>query len=381
MRINSPYLRAVTVVSGFIIGAGIFGVAYTWSHSGYFIGLLELIGLSAVITLAHLMFGEIILRTKTNHRLPGLAALYLGRRGKRLAAISNILGGLGALLAYVIIGGTFLWQLTGTIFPFGQFSYQLIFFLFMGTLVISGLRMVAKVEYVLTLLMIGTILFIVAWGAPHVRLENLLLPGRWYYALLPFGVLVFSLGGWAAIPEAKEVLGQERKKLKSVILAGSLIAAFITALFASAILGISGKGTTEEAIDGLLPVLGYGVVTAGTVFGVLAIATSFLILGIYLQETLQFDFKLPKDISAALTLGVPFALFLLGARSFIKVISITGGVFGAIDVILIMLIYRVAVRRGERKPEYSLSVPGFFIWLVIGAFVIGGLYEIIAVLL
>lgn len=378
MFIDRVYLRAVATVAGFIIGAGIFGVAFSWSQAGYFVGVAELAVIALIILTAHLMFGEVLLRSEGHHRLPGLAALYLGEGAGKLAVITNVFGAFGALLAYTIIGGTFMWELAGTIFPIGLFAYQILFFAFMSVLVAAGLRLAAKVELILTILLILIILFIVGWAMPHLSLDNLFIKGNFYNTLLPFGVLIFSLGGWAAIPEAKEILDKNLRRLKSVIIWGSLMAAAITAIFGTVVLGVSGSNTTESSIEGMRPILGLGIVTAGAIFGVLAIATSFIVLGMYVKETLQYDFKLPKESSLVLTIGVPLALFLFGFRSFINVISLTGGLFGVLDVILIMLIYRVARLKGKRKPEYALRIPGFVLWFMIAAFALGAVYEIIS---
>ncbi len=376
MKIDRAYFRAIATVAGFIVGAGIFGVAFSWSKSGFFIGIAELAAISVFIIIAHLMFGEIILRTVGKHRLAGFARLYLGKIGERAAFASNVLGALGALLAYMIIGGAFLWQLSGAIIPLGQTGYQLLFFFVMGVLVIAGLKIVSKVELILTGFLLLTAIFIVIMGAPQVKVENFLLKGDISDALLPFGVLIFSLAGWAAIPEARDILEKNSRKIRSAVIWGSLIAAFITAVFASSVLGVSGKLASEESILGLYPFLGYGIVIAGAAFGVLAIATSFLVLGIYTKETLEYDFKISKKIAGAITLGIPLGLYLIGARSFINVISVTGGVFGAIDVILIALIYRRAIKLGKRKPEFSLKIPGFVLWLIVFLFAAGAGYEL-----
>lgn len=370
-------MRAIASVAGFIVGAGIFGVAYSWSKSGFFVGLAEFAVIAAGLLAAHLMFGEIILRTEGKHRLAGLARHYLGDKAGQIAFASNMLGALGALLAYTILGGTFLWQLVGTSIPLGQTAYQLLFFFIMSVLAIGGLKIIARVEFMLTIFLLLTVFLIVALSLPHVRLENFFIKGHFSNALLPFGVLIFSLGGWAAIPEARDILGKKSRLLKRTVVWGSLIATLITVLFASSVFGVSGEFATEEGILGLYPYLGYGIVTVGALFGVLAIATSFLILGIYVMETLEFDFKIPKDVAAAITLGAPLGLYLVGARSFINVISVTGGVFGALDVIMIMLIYRAAKKNGIRKPEYQLRMPRFVPWLIMAVFALGAIYEIV----
>lgn len=374
--INSSYLRAIATVSGFIIGAGIFGVPYIFSKSGLLAGLLELALIAGALVLAHLLYGEVILRTSGRHRLVGFAGRYLGNSGKVVASASNVLGAVGALLAYTILGGVFLWQLLGSVLPLSLFSFQLLFFGVMAVLVISGLKFVSRVEGVLTFLLFAVILGIVAWSAPHARVENLL-GFDFKNIFLPFGVLMFALGGWAAVPEARDILEGEPSKLRGAIVWGTLAASGITAIFGASVLAVSGPKTTEAAIAGLVPELGYGVVVAGAIFGLLAISTSFAILGMNLKETFEYDFRWSRVSSAVIALGAPLAIFLSGARDFIKVINITGGVFGALDIVLIMLIYLAAKERGDRKPEYEVGIKPNRVWIFIAAFGIAALYEIL----
>lgn len=376
MKIDRAYLRAIASVAGFIVGAGIFGVPYIFSKSGLLAGLLELALIAGALVLAHLLYGEVILRTSGRHRLVGFAGRYLGNSGKVVASVSNVLGAMGALLAYTILGGVFLWQLLGSVLPLSLFSFQLLFFGVMAILVISGLKFVSRVEGVLTLLLFAVILGISAWSAPHARVENLL-GFDLKNIFLPFGVLMFALGGWAAVPEARDILEGEPSKLRGAIVWGTLAASGITAIFGASVLAVSGSKTTEAAIAGLVPYLGYGVVIAGAIFGLLAISTSFVILGMNLKETFEYDFRWSRVSSFAIALGVPLAIFLSGARDFIKVINITGGVFGALDIVLIMLIYLVAKEKGDRKPEYEVGITPSRVWFFIAAFGLAALYEIL----
>ena len=109
----------------------------------------------------------------------------------------------------------------------------------------------------------------------------------------------------------------------------------------------------------------------------MAISTSFAILGMNLKETFEYDFRWSKFSSVAIALGVPLAIFLAGARNFIKVINITGGVFGALDIMLIMLIYLVARERGDRKPEHEVKITPRRVWFFIAAFGLAAGYEIL----
>ena len=79
---NKNFLFALSVLLGTIVGAGIFGIPYVISKSGMIPGFFYFLILGGAVLLIHLFFGEIILRTKGEHRLVGLAQRYLGRWGR-----------------------------------------------------------------------------------------------------------------------------------------------------------------------------------------------------------------------------------------------------------------------------------------------------------
>ena len=105
---KSPPLLGFATLVGTIIGAGIFGLPYAISQSGILLGILYFLLLGGVVMLLHLFFGEFSLRTKAKHRLIGYAEIYLGAWGRRFAVFAIMFSNVGALLAYILIGGLFL---------------------------------------------------------------------------------------------------------------------------------------------------------------------------------------------------------------------------------------------------------------------------------
>lgn len=369
---NKKIFVSVAMLVGMIIGVGIFGVPYVLSRAGLVPGIFYFVVLGAAIIFVHLFYGETVLRTRGRHRLVGYAEKYLGMWGRRVAAITEILGMYGAIIAYIIVGGEFLFSLV----KIGDvFIYQIFVFLIVAIFVLLGLRLLSWIEFVLTaalLLSVVTILFI---ASPVARLEN-------FFAFdvknlfLPYGVILFSLGGSAAIPEIKEVLRGNLKKMKSVLMVGSLVAIFITAAFGFLMWGVSGSGTSEETLAGLQGILSQPVLALGAVFGFLCIITSFLIIGINLKEIFFYDYNLKNNILAwVLAVFVPFFIFLFGTRTFIEIISITGALFGGLNGIIIVLIYLKSKTRGDKKPEYVLKLPKFIPYSVMALFIVGIIYE------
>ncbi|NQU83328.1 MAG: hypothetical protein HQ536_01310, partial [Parcubacteria group bacterium] len=56
--------------------------------------------------------------------------------------------------------------------------------------------------------------------------------------------------------------------------------------------------------------------------------------------------------------------------------SITGGVFGGLAGILVVLMFFEAKKKGNRKPEYEIKIPKFIPYTIMIIFGLGMLYEI-----
>ena len=101
MNKRRKFLSTAFTLTGTIIGAGILGLPHVFAESGFFIGLFWLIFLGVIIIFVNLYVGEVTLRTKDTHQLPGYSEKYLGLWGKRIMFLALIFGIYSALLAYI----------------------------------------------------------------------------------------------------------------------------------------------------------------------------------------------------------------------------------------------------------------------------------------
>ena len=99
----SKIILAISTLSGTIIGVGLFSLPYITSKVGLWVMLAYFIGLGVIVIAVHRFFGEVVLKTEGQHRLPGYAGIHLGKTGKTIAVVSTILGLFGALLAYLLV--------------------------------------------------------------------------------------------------------------------------------------------------------------------------------------------------------------------------------------------------------------------------------------
>jgi len=373
---NRNFLYGTAILIGTIIGAGIFGIPYGVAQSGFLIGAIFLLVLTIISTLMHLIFGEIVCRTKGKHRLVGYADRYLGKWGKRIITFSLLISFYGALLVYIILGGKFLSTIFSSSLGGSSFVYSLIFFI-IGTLaVFKGLALTKKLELFMSLFLIIVIFLIFFSGFSHLDIDNLKFINLKNF-FLPYGIILWALAGSVAIPEMMEALKMDGKRFKKAIIIGTLIPAGLYFLFMFTVVGITGLTTSPEAIDGLVPYLGKAIIILGAVFGALAGMTSFFILGISLKKLFWYDYKMNKNLSWFLVCSVPLIGFLLGLREFIPIIGFLGVVLGAVEGTAIVLIYKKAKKLGDRKPEYNLRISNFIIYSLIGIFVLGFIYQIV----
>jgi tyrosine-specific transport protein len=370
------FYHTIAALIGMIIGVGIFGIPYAVEKVGFITGFFYIWVIGSVLLLVNLLYGEVILRTKGKHRLVGYASIYLGKRGKVIASITQILAFYGALIAYIIVGGQFLEMIFSPFLGGNLLTYQLIFFGASAILVLLGLKLISTVEFFMTGLLLFVVAIILVLGLPYVWYPNLYIMNL-KNIFLPYGVILFALGGAAAIPQMKEMLKGQEEKLEKAIKWGSIIPIIITILFAFVVVGISGENTSIEAISGLSGALGGKIIFLGAVFGFLAIATSFLVLGLNLRDIFEQDFKLNKIIAWVLACFVPFIIFLLNRPDFITMIAFIGAIFSGFEGLLIILIWKRAKKEGERKPEYSIKISSLVIYLLMAIFILGIIYKIL----
>jgi len=368
MRSNKEFFLATASLLGTIIGGGIFAIPYLFAKSGILLCTLYLLILGGIVLLIHLLFGEIVLATKEKHRLIGYAHKYLGKKAKILISFSTIFGTTGALLAYIILGGNFL----NIIFPFLNFSsaqLSIILWFFLSLFIFLGIRTIVWSELLMNIGFFGVISLIFFFSIPKINFSNVRLFNA-HNIFLPYGVILFSLIGWNAIPEIEPILKQKRQLKKTVIFSFIVVLAFYF-LFGMIISGVTGEKTSQEAFRGLSYFLGEKITKLGGVFGLFAVCTSFLVLANYLKNALRYDYNFPKSFAGFLACFPPFVLFLLGFQQFIEIISLVGIVVGAIEGITVILIYKKLPFFRERKPEYKTCFPSFVLLFSQAIFVLG----------
>jgi tyrosine-specific transport protein len=369
-------LLALAILVGTIVGAGIFGIPYVISKSGIIPGFFYFFVLGGAVLLIHLLFGEVVLRTKENFRLIGFGQKYLGKWGKVFILASVTVGVTGALLAYLIIGGKFLSILFSPFLNLSSFQFTIIFWLALSFFVCRGIKLIARAELFTNLSFFLAIIVILGFCLPKLDFSNVAV-FDFSGLFLPFGVILFSLVGWSAISEVGDFLksSQEGKKIKKTIILSSVIVVILYILFAFSVVGVAGENVSPDALSGLKPFLGQKILFLGVLAGLITLADSFLVLALYLKNTLIFDLRASNKLATFLACVFPIFLFLIGFQNFIGTVGFVGTVVGVIEGIIIVLMFKKAKALGDREPEYSLKIPSVLLYFLIAVLLLGAVSQ------
>ncbi|OGY79018.1 MAG: hypothetical protein A3B74_03990 [Candidatus Kerfeldbacteria bacterium RIFCSPHIGHO2_02_FULL_42_14] len=350
------------------------------NKAGFWIGMLHIVILGSLITLVVLAYGEVITRTPGQHQLAGYAKIYFGRKGQICAWLALFFGIYSALVAYTIEVGNFLHAIVSPLLGGSAKIYSNIFFLLMAIVLYLGLRMVVTVEKIMVIALLGIIALISVWGFPFIEIQHYFQEHALEYFMQPYGVILFALGAASAIPAMHEILKNKQHTLKRAILTGSSITILVYILFTIIVIGITGSATSESAIIGLGQKLGPFILVIGSIFGILAMTTSFMTLGIVLKESYEYDLQLSRNTAWLLVISIPFIIVTLDLLSFIEILGLGGAIVGGLDGILILMMHTKVQNKQKKSVAFQLMLPKTLKYGMYALFVIGIGYAIIQTL-
>lgn len=369
------FWQATALLVGTMVGAGIYGIPFAFAKAGFLLGAAWLVALTLAVGLFNLLFAELTLSTEGVHQVSGYAHIWTGGWGRRVVTFANVLGIYGALLAYLILFGEFAHNILS---QFIAVDPQLYSYLFAGAwslFWLARIRTLAGLDLIMAGLYGLTVAGIVALGLPKIEFANFagIEPHFWH---LPYGVVLFSLGGVTAIPLQRQLLTGRERLLRPAIIAAMLFVAVLYLVFAFAVVGVSGEVTSPSAITGLFDFLGTPIVILGSVLGLLTISTSFLTLGTALFETFSLDYRMRTAAAWLLAALPPVIFFWSGLRNFIDVIGLVGSVSMGIMAVVLLLACLRSRRTRLRTPEFRVRVPAVVVWLLMLVFLVGAGYEL-----
>ena len=368
-------IKASFVLFGTIVGAGIFGLPYMVQRAGFLPGLFWMLLLAGAVTLTHLLYGEVVMATPGEHRLVGYVKLHLGPWAHRVEMVASVIGLFGSNLAYLILGGLFISSIFQALgMPLAEAQGTAILFLFGLASAWFGTKFLSGVNFWLTLVEFGSFALLsgIALSGVH---AGYLTTVHLDQAFLPYGIVLYAYGGLTAISEVRAIVGVGNPRaVRKSIVAGTLLAAALTIVFVTSVVGALGPDTTEEAVGGLNARFGGSLPLIGAVAGFFSILTSYIVFSEYLKSQFQRDFQWPKLVAVAAATVVPLMLFLLGVRSFGAVIELIGALLIGLEGIFVAWMYQ-KVR--VKYPDKVMAVPHWLVHVLMGVYAAGMAYTIL----
>ncbi len=359
-----------------IVGSGMFALPYAVGVSGVlWSSLIGALAFFSVLSL-HIVYGEIVSNTDSSHRLPGYAAMYLGRWAGEVEKASQFLGFNTALAIYGSLGGIFL----SMIFGVSPMICSIIFFgLGSAIFFFSSSEKIGFIDLILALPLMAIILYVAALSFSNGHFSNVPLFGR--DPFFSFSIFIFSLTGLSAVADARDFLRgpdnvESASLLKSAITVATSIPLFLYIAFVIPVLMSLGSGVTKDALSGLAQILGHKIIILGGAIGFIATFTSYLALGNDLKKVYQLDIGISKSLSWLAVFLFPILIFIFSANNFVKLISLVGGFFISVDGLFVISILR-KMRKNKLSKIHFLEFGGKYQFFLSAIFIASMIYEFV----
>ena len=368
------YRDGLGTLVGMIFGAGVFALPYSFSQAGIFWGSVHFFIAMFFMLVLHLMYGEVAFLTDGQHRFTGYVRKFLGRNAEFLALFTTFFGYYGALLAYGILGGIFLKVF---IPQFSVAGLSLAFFVVSALFSLFRFERIGTINFYLTIPIFIFIFYLLGLSWPSIRFENFMVgsSSNWF---LPYGVWLFSLGGFASLPEARDIMRDSSlADFRKVIMWSLIISAVVYWVFVLSVLGVSGAFTSEDALAGLAGVIGRPALAAGSLIGLIAVFTSYLAIAADLKNIFVFDYNFRPWHGWFFTVLVAPILFFLGFNQLVSVLSFVGTIgLGVLGIFVIEMSRRLHLVFPEHRHRL-LGPKAWLYWILLIGLIAGVILEIL----
>jgi amino acid permease len=356
-------VRIVAMIVAATIGSGVFAIPYVIQGAGWLISLGYFIALTAVVSLAHILYLRTLEVAGERRSLLGLARKCFGKIGFWIGFFAIVVGLLLSFIAYLVLGTRFVEIIIPGISPF---LALILFWLAITALVFKSGGKVAAIEIAGVILILAAVLFVFFSGDPAHALAAVPLYNL-NNAFLPFGAVLFSLAGWTSVEQIYEIKKKVDKGTLKFFVLGTAFAGVLYWLFALGILGAAPR-VTVDTISGLgsWPFWKKDVLAA---IGLLAISTASIPIAREIRGALEKDLKWNSLVSRLVIVGFPLAVVISGFNNFLIIVGLAGGVFISTQYLLIIFVGRHTLHISRRE-KILLDV-------LAAIFICAAIYEIV----
>jgi amino acid permease len=317
--------------AGTIVGAGILGLPYALSQSGFIGGTLIFIVGTFFAYLSAVHIGTLVYLEEREVSLYSVCRSHLGAKAGYLTLAGILISCYGAMIAYPLAIGTIL----NSLLNIPPYLSVVVFIAFISLLLTRNTGTSNKFTALVTTVLVLLLVWVMFRSIPAIEANNYLFfePREIFSA---WGIIIFAFSGHIVIPSVLYYIKTDMKQGLRVLNIGLFLVAALYFFFFFVAIGVMGKNVTPVATNGLAAHLSTSVAFIGQVFAILALLTSAFGIGISLKLTFQDMFKINSKANLALIM-LP-VLFLdiyfstTGRDAFINVLNYAGGIGSALYV-------------------------------------------------
>ncbi len=347
MKSTGTFIGGILLIAGSCIGAGMLALPIMTGLSGFFPSLIMFLIAWGFMTVTGLLMVEVNSSFDTRVNIGSMAQRAFGKIGRYLSWVLYLFLFYSLLVAYISGSGSLSSTYFYTIFSWhvpkwvGAFFFTVIF----GLLAYQGTRTVDHWNRFFMFGKIFTYLGMIFLGFKYIS-PALLLRSEPSLAFFSLPVLVIAFGYHNMIPTLMNYMNNDAKKVRQIILGGSLFALIIYIIWEIVVLGIvpaDGKwGIIEsmqqgrQASDAVAGILGNSWVSnfaEGLAF--FALLSSFLAQTLALTHFLADAFKVKgekhESVPMCLLALVPPLIFAcIYPNLFLQALNFAGGICAVI---------------------------------------------------
>jgi len=358
----------VLLISGTSIGAGMLGIPLPTSASGFIYSAIVMIAIWFFMLVTALLFLEVNLAFPGETNMITMSKKILGPIGKAICWVVYLLLLYSLTAAYISSSSVFFLKIMKGLFSentpewLGPLPLLIIF----GVFVYLGTKSVDIINRFLMAGLVVAYLLLVIFIPSHIHAEYLL-----HFDLKPIvlgiPIILTSFGYHVIIPSLTAYMRHNVKRLKKMIIVGSLIPLFVYLIWQFLFLGavpiailIDAYVNSQIAAIPLMQVVNNSwVISAASSFSFFAIVTSFLGISMSLASFLRDGLKIKKTssgrlLACVLTYLPPLIFVYSYKRGFIIALQ-----YAAIFVAILLAIYPALMTlKLPNYRGYFNTVPG-----------------------
>lgn len=382
---KSKVLGSTLIVTGTAIGAGMLAMPIVTSQLGFLLSTLLLIACWAVMNFTAFLILHVNMAFKEHSNLSTMAIQTIGRAGHAITWVSCLMLLYALTAAYMTGGASLLDQSLLYFFQVKLPSWMnaLFFTIVLGMFVYFGTRSVDYANRVFISLKVGSFLLMLIFLLPHIEILTLPLASQsrfgWVFAL---PVLLTSFGYQNVIPNLRDYLHSDIKKLRRVILIGGSIPLVVYFLWEAIIFGTLPEVDPTVHLSEMITILSTKfhrplLSLVINLFTDASITTSFLGVSMSLFHFIRDGFHLnqnrfgEKGFAILITFLPPLMFAWFYPQGFILALNYAS-IFVVILLILIPVWMTLRLKRKELKSSYPFNLhwTGTLLLLAFSALVI-----------